>query len=433
MNIKQIWQKITNIGVDETKLGRCVVKVRLLNQLVFVTLVASVLVLIIHLIITGDQKIIITTLINISLEVLALSLAYKQRHNMVRTLACIIFPTWISFSVIFNGGGLGEANIFLGLGFSAFILYDGQKKFQIPVVIYIILLFLCSKIYIIKYLDFNKNSFNPYDEIITFPIVLIVLVLLMLINQNEIKQYDKQKKLALEALEDKNKQLAQMNDELEQFSYIASHDLKTPLRTITSHLDLIRWHIKRKNFDAVEEDIAFAQNGAKQMYTLISDILEYKQVSNNNEEKQLVDLEELTMQVVQQMEIVIQEKNAIIEIEKLPSIEAKHSDMVVLFQNIIENGIKYNETKPPKVIIKASVIDNLLTMQFIDNGIGIEAIYHERIFQFFKRLHRSDEYEGTGIGLGLCQKIVQNYNGKIGVTANPSGGSIFEVELPLKA
>ncbi|MGB0863061.1 MAG: sensor histidine kinase [Saprospiraceae bacterium] len=431
MNIKQLWQKITNIGVDEEHLGRSVIKVRLLNQLMFLTLTTSSLIVISYILTNEGWVIIATTSLNIIIEVFVLSLAYRQRHNAARHFSCILFPTAIAFNVVANGGGFGESNIFLALGFTAFILYEGQKKLQIPAVFYITALFVFSKLYIINYHSTTPNTINPYDEIITFPTILIALGLLIVIYQNEIKRYDKQNKLALKALEIKNNQLAQINSELEQFSYIASHDLKTPLRTITSHLGLIKWHIKKQNFEAIEKDIIFAQNGAKQMYTLISDILEYKQVSNNDEAIQLVNLEEVALQVVQQIDSFIKEKDAIIEIEELPSISVKHVDMIVLFQNILENGIKYNKSKPPKVIITATVIKNLLTLQFIDNGIGIDAIYHDRIFQFFKRLHRPDEYEGTGIGLGLCKKIIQNYNGKISVKANPTGGSIFEIELPI--
>ena len=314
MNIKQLWQKITNIGVDEEHLGRSVIKVRLLNQLMFLTLTTSSLIVISYILTNEGWVIIATTSLNIIIEVFVLSLAYRQRHNAARHFSCILFPTAIAFNVVANGGGFGESNIFLALGFTAFILYEGQKKLQIPAVFYITALFVFSKLYIINYHSTTPNTINPYDEIITFPTILIALGLLIVIYQNEIKRYDKQNKLALKALEIKNNQLAQINSELEQFSYIASHDLKTPLRTITSHLGLIKWHIKKQNFEAIEKDIIFAQNGAKQMYTLISDILEYKQVSNNDEAIQLVNLEEVALQVVQQIDSFIKEKDAIIEI-----------------------------------------------------------------------------------------------------------------------
>ena len=431
MKTSGFWNTITNLGVDEAQLGREVVKVRILNQIVFVALTCSIMVLIAY-IITNDTKVIIfSTIGNIIVEGSGLFASYKKRHRLARYISFLIFPTWVGVNVLTNGGGFGEANIFSTTAFCAFIMFEDERKVQIPSVVYITALFVATKLYVINYLSNSTYDFNPYDEIITFPLALVILGLIIILYQKEIKKFEAQREGWINDLEQKNKALSEVNEELEQFTYIASHDLKTPLRTINSHLDLINWHIKREDFNAVQEDIVFAKQGAKQMYTLINDILEYKQISNRDEAIQNVDLNQLSEQVVTQLDAFIQEKNAEIIIHLLPTVPARQQDMLVLFQNIIENGIKYNTSEIPKVTISHTLVENTIQLKFEDNGIGIDLNYREKVFQFFKRLHSSSEYEGTGIGLGLCRKIVENYNGSITIESAKTGGSIFIVTLPL--
>ena len=308
MNLQQFWNLITNIGVNETELGREVVKVRILNQLIFVSLLTSTLLIIAYLITNDTQIIILCTLGNVTIEISGLFASYKKQHRLARYISFILFPTWIGVNVILNGGGFGESNIFSIMAFCAFIMFEGERKVQIPSVIYIGILFLSSKLYIINYMSDNIKSFNPYDEIITFSLILVMLGLIVLLYQREMNKFETQREFLIKDLEEKNRTLSEVNEELEQFTYIASHDLKTPLRTINSHLDLIKWHIDKKNFKAVKEDIDFAKRGAKQMYALINDILEYKQLSNPNEVPVSIDLNDIFPNVINQLDTYIKEK-----------------------------------------------------------------------------------------------------------------------------
>mgnify|MGYP000701752865 CR=1 FL=1 len=431
MKIQHFWNLITNIGVDEAELGREVIKVRLLNQLIFLGFTTSILVLISYIITNDAKMLILTTGVNIIIEFTGLFASYKKRHRLARYLAFLVFPTWVSINVILNAGGFGEANIFCAMAFCAFIMFEGERKLQIPSVIYVTCLFIASKLYVINYVPTVDKVFNPYDEIITFPLILIILGLLTLLYQREIKRFQIQREKLILDLEQKNIALSEINEELEQFTYIASHDLKTPLRTVKSHLDLIEWHIKKEDFEGVKEDIIYAKQGAKQMYALINDILEYKQLSNQDELPIPVELNDIVPKVVAQLDVYIKEKNAEIYIATLPKMMIRRNDVFVLFQNLIENGIKYNQSKRPIIKISHQIKEDYITFRFEDNGIGIDEKYHEKIFQFFKRLHGSKEYEGTGIGLGLCKKIVQNYNGFINVEALTTEGSVFVLHFPL--
>ena len=431
MKLSVFWNTITNLGVDEAELGREVVKVRLLNQIMFVAVTTSVLILILYIITNDTTVIILSTIGNIILEGSGLFASYKKRHRLARFLSFLLFPTWVGVNVIMNGGGFGEASIFSTTAFCAFIMFEGERRIQIPSVAYITAIFISTKLYVINYLPNTNLTLNPYDEIITFPLVLVILGLIILLYQREIKKFETQQESLIDDLERKNKALLKVNEELEQFTYIASHDLKTPLRSISSHLDLINWHIDKGNFNAVKEDIQFAKQGTKQMYSLINDILEYKQISNRDEAIKEVNLNEISEQVISQLEVIIEEKNAEVDVRSLPSIHVRQQDILVLFQNIIENGIKYNTSSNPKVIVSSIVSDTNVQLLFEDNGIGIDPDYREKVFQFFKRLHNSSKYEGTGIGLGLCKKIVENYGGSIDVQAAKTRGSIFTVTLPL--
>jgi signal transduction histidine kinase len=427
MNIKGLWLAITNLGIEEESQGREVIRIRLLNQLMFISLMTSFLIIFTYIFDFQGYVIIITTIANMTIEFLGLYFAHKKKHRLARFMATFVFPTQIAISVLLVGGGFGEANIFTALAFAAFILYEGERLLQITAVAYSCLLFIGSKLYIIQN-GLVSTAQKPYDEIITFPIILIVLGLIILIYQRELKIYEEQKLNLIKDLEQKNEELIETNSELEQFTYIASHDLKTPLRTISSHLDLIRFHLKKNDMEAVEEDIDFAKKGAKQLYNLVTDILEYKGLSYQDDIFENLNLNETLKKVLENFDT----QKANIQYETLPTVTGRERDFIVLFQNMIENGLKYNESKNPHVSISSETTSEHFIIIFEDNGIGISEEYHEKIFQFFKRLHTHEEYEGTGIGLGLCQKIIKYYNGTIEVESTENQGSTFKVYLPVE-
>ena len=432
MSISKIWSKITNNGVDVTALGREVIKVRLLNQLIFIALITSILALITYIVFFDGHKIILTTLSNITLEITALTLAYYRKHILARHIAFFVFPALIASHVVLLGGNFGEANIFTALAFGAFISYEGQRKLQVASFLYSCTLYTGSKLWAIQKFSGVNFAINPYDEILTFAMIIIVLLLMMFLYQNEIRKYEEQKSQLIKDLEEKNNALFRINEELEQFTYIASHDLKTPLRTISSHLDLIKLHLKRQDFDAVNVDIKYAKRGTGQMYMLINDILEYKKISKQNQSYDMVQLDQVVEDVLTSVQHLLKKKNAVILYKGLPTLKVNKGDFVALFQNIIENGLKYNDASPPTIEIRCTEKKDKILLSFKDNGIGIQPEYHNKIFNFFIRLHTNEKYEGTGIGLGLCKKIVQKYHGSIAVNSDGINGSCFVVYFPIE-
>lgn len=432
MLLKIFWKKVTNIGVDEAELGAEVVKVRLFNQLIFIALITSCLAMVSYFITNDSMKIIYTTLANIILESLVLLMAFQKKHIIARHIGLLVFPTLIAIHILVLGKNFGEANIFSAIALAAYFIYDGNKRLRIAAVIYITILFIVAKLTSIEMFNSHYDYSNPYDELVTFPATIIVLGLIVVLYQKSLKDYNNQRLNLIRHLEGKNQELAELNEELEQFTYIASHDLKSPLRTISSHLDLIRLHIKRNDLDAVDEDIAFAKKGTKQLYALISDILEYKELSNADTAAAEIDLNLVLPEVLDRLEADLIEKSAVINLlGVLPKVKAKERDLIVLFQNIIQNGIKYNESTAPEIIISSEITAEFINIYFKDNGIGIASEYHEKIFQFFKRLHTTEVYNGTGVGLGLCRKIVRTYKGDLMVSSAENEGAIFQIRFPI--
>ena len=228
------------------------------------------------------------------------------------------------------------------------------------------------------------------------------------------------------------KKLAQSNKELEQFAYITSHDLREPLRTITSFLQLL----ERRYHDQLDQDanefIGFAVDGAKRLDVMTNDLLQYSKISRQKKEIVPVNFEHVLKHALENLKVQIEESNAIITHDPLPTINGDEELKVQLFQNIIGNAIKYRSEKPPKIHISATKEKNQYLFSIKDNGIGMSSKHLEKIFTIFQRLHTREEYEGTGIGLAIAQKIVHQQGGQIWVESEPGKGSTFYFTIPLK-
>ncbi len=226
-------------------------------------------------------------------------------------------------------------------------------------------------------------------------------------------------------------ELKRSNSELEQFAYVASHDLQEPLRMVASFTQLLEKQYKDKLDETASEYINYAVDGAKRMQVLINDLLAYSRVTANHENFIEVDCEELIEEVILNLEIVIDEKKVIITRDPLPIISSDRLQMLQLFQNLIGNAIKYNDKKP-HIHLSAEKDDDNWIFGVSDNGIGIDPEHYELVFQVFKRLHGKEEYAGTGIGLAICQKIVERHGGRIWIESELGKGSTFYFTIPIK-
>ncbi|HYH04162.1 MAG TPA: substrate-binding domain-containing protein, partial [Bacillota bacterium] len=239
---------------------------------------------------------------------------------------------------------------------------------------------------------------------------------------------------AEESLQRQKEELARSNAELQQFANVASHDLQEPLRKIMAFTERLKYSIPENMNEQSRDYLERVQNATGRMQILINDLLDYSRVTSKAQPFSEVALDEIVRDVLQDLEVKIAENQAVIEVEDLTAIDADPLQMRQLFQNLISNAIKFHRVGVnPRIRIYQRLIDES-SMEFAveDNGIGIEAAFHERIFQVFERLHSRSEYEGTGIGLAICKKIVERHHGTITVESAPNVGTCFIIRLPIK-
>jgi signal transduction histidine kinase len=233
-------------------------------------------------------------------------------------------------------------------------------------------------------------------------------------------------------LEKMNAELVCSNQELEKFAYVVSHDLQAPLRSIKMFAELLAQEYKDKLNSQADEYLDYITDSAERMQTLIKDLLAYCRAGKNEQTWISVDLKDVINNVLRDLEASIQESKARIKIERLPTVQANPREINQLFQNLISNGIKFRGKDTPRIEINAQSQQQQWLISVKDNGIGIESQYQDKIFQIFQRLHSLEEYPGTGVGLAICQKIVERHGGSIWVESQPNRGSTFYFTLPQK-
>ncbi len=229
----------------------------------------------------------------------------------------------------------------------------------------------------------------------------------------------------------KLEELARSNEELEQFAYVSSHDLQEPLRMISSYLQLLQRRYQGNLDEKADKYIYYAVDGASRMQNLINDLLEFSRVTTRAGEPEPTDSEFVLNQVLSNLDLYIKENKATVSHDSLPEVMADTTQLAQVFQNLIANGIKFHSEEAPKIHISAEKKANEWIFSVQDNGIGIDPQYSEKIFEVFKRLHKKEEYPGTGIGLAICKKIVERHGGRIWVESELGKGSTFYFTLPI--
>lgn len=231
-------------------------------------------------------------------------------------------------------------------------------------------------------------------------------------------------------LEEKMVELNRSNKELEQFADIASHDLQEPLRMVASYTQLLARRYKGKLDSDADEFIAFAVDGANRMQRLIQDLLAFSRVGTKGRELVEIDSDQALRYALRNLGGAIEDKSAVVTHDALPGVLADEGQLIQLFQNLVANAIKYQSSATPRVHVSAARDEgDRWIFSVKDNGLGIEEKYFDRIFGMFERLHRREDYSGTGIGLAICRKIVERHGGSISVESQLGQGSTFSFAL----
>jgi two-component system, sensor histidine kinase and response regulator len=224
--------------------------------------------------------------------------------------------------------------------------------------------------------------------------------------------------------------LQRSNEELQQFAYIVSHDLQEPLRTIASYVGLLAERYRGRLEGDADTMIGFVVDGASRMQEQIKGLLTYLRVGNKELERTSTNCEDVLACVVRDLQCAIEDSGAVLTHDTLPTVLVKVNQFTLLLQNLINNAIKFRGEAPPRIHLSARQDGATWVFSVRDNGIGIEPRHAERIFQVFQRLHTRSEYPGTGIGLAICKKIVEQHGGRIWVESTPGEGATFYFSIP---
>jgi light-regulated signal transduction histidine kinase (bacteriophytochrome) len=242
-------------------------------------------------------------------------------------------------------------------------------------------------------------------------------------------------------VEVRTRQIESSNRELQTFAYAASHDLQEPLRKILSFGDRLKVIASTSMNDQSRDYLARIINAATRMKDLINGLLQFSRIGATPQRFEPVDLARITKEVLSDMEVRIQEMNAVIEVKTLPVVDANPIQIRQLIQNLVSNGLKYQPPgNKPTIVISANIrpsgkLDapgDVCELSFKDNGIGIEEKYFSKLFQVFQRLHTRNEYEGTGVGLAICKKIIDCHKGSCVIKSELGKGADFIVTLPVR-
>jgi light-regulated signal transduction histidine kinase (bacteriophytochrome) len=221
------------------------------------------------------------------------------------------------------------------------------------------------------------------------------------------------------------------NKELEQFAYTASHDLQEPIRMIRSYAQLLEIKNKEDFSKDGQEYINYITEGAARMQQLVNDLLKYSRVSTTGKIFENVDCSAVLKDVLEDLKFLIDEENAVLEIGNMPVVRGDKTQLRQLFQNLIQNAIKFKCEKKPEIKIGSEKKEKYWLFSVKDNGIGIDPKFHERIFTIFQRLHSREKYQGTGVGLAICKKIIERHGGQIFVESELNKGATFYFTIPV--
>lgn len=420
--VKKYWTNFKYLGTEDDIPEDEIRRLVLSNQVYLAALIVCLAFTILFTF-TGALEAAILTGIGLLTMVFCLFLNYKKRGLLSRKISIYIPTVLYTLGGIFYGESLGFQYGFLTLLLIP-LLYFNRKKDFIP---YYLWCFL-NIIVLLYFFTYHEPLIGAMNE--TFGLKLAVyfnnvfLMLIIISTFYSITAAYQNKNVSL--LE----QLKEKNNELEQFVYMASHDLKEPIRTISAYSSLLDKKISTEEDEDVGQFLFFIRDGANRMNKLLTDLLDFSTVGKHKIELEKIDLDTIISEVNENLKLAIHESQTEIISQALPEIMGSSSLMLQLFQNIIANSIKYRKKKEKSVIrISTESVDEKIRVQIADEGIGMKQKDLAQVFKPFYKIHGKSEYAGSGIGLSTCKKICDLLNAKIWMTSTFNEGSTTYLEF----
>ena len=447
LRLKSFWSLLLNPQTPGKVTYLQAIKSRLLSmQLVLVVVV--VLFFLFQGLVHGDQDVVVSVTV-LLLTAILLVLNNRGYYKIARFGWVVMYPLLIVFLTYVYGEELRSEFAYFGFTIGTLIFYD-EKWVRIGVTILIIGLFVATNYFYSNFESPFADFVYSFDKVIMFivSVVCVAIVLIVFYNEN-VKQHEEQlllseqlkqqneqllqlvseKKEANQALQQSKGQLEQSNANLIQFAYIASHDLKTPLRNISNFVDLLSRKLKHLEDPDLKDYLNYIKAGTKKMHHQVEAVLETSRYQHAELQLGKVDIHQLLEQVITLLEPFIQQKRAQVSWHGMPQIIGDAQFLEKLFLNLIENGIKYNQSERPVIRITFEEDTIQYTFCVADNGIGIAPEYYDQVFKIFKRLPAPEHTTGTGIGLASCKQIVTLHDGEIWIEPIAQGGSQFKFTI----
>lgn len=444
--MKNLLNSVLNIGISDTVSSNEERYIRFTNVEALLTVVGVAL-YVLYSFSTGHYLIGALQGADILLSLAVFALNHKQFHKTARIVFLFTLNSIILIDACFIGKHSGIHEFFYISYTIPFLLFSVRDyKYIISGVLFAVIAFNLYPFINPYFTTYNpdvitqQNIFriNTWIIFILFGGAVSILAYYNFKTESMLAESNKKlKEQAMELqtynakLELQARELKRSNEDLEQFGYIISHDLKAPARNISSFMNLLGKQLSGPDAPkGAKEFVEMSKQSSDRLIKQIDDMLSYCRVDRNLPPTAPVDLNQMIQTIQMELNEKIKEKNAQIIVErKLPVLDEVHSSMLHhVFQNLIANAIKFN-TGIPEVKINYTEDNGVFTFSVSDNGIGIAAIYKSKLFQMFKRLHSSDQYEGTGIGLALCKKIITFYHGEIWFEGEPDKGTTFYFTL----
>lgn len=426
--IVNLWDKTSDMGIADGMSREERRRVRLLNQFAFVIILTG-LPAILYSFVVAKYYDILVILVAYIMFFGILSLQYRQKYHIARLLLNTMTPT-IIVSVIIIFGDRSGAEVFYAPLFVTLAVFYTTWRVRIGLLVWLLGSYAVAQGYV-AFWDSPMEHYSSQPPRVYALIIANICCLILFVSYiTDNKSYQAQTDELLDLLRINNEKLHFANDELERFAYLASHQLKAPVRTVSNFLKLIEAEAKKQAPNPkLLEYLEYIKGSSEEMTMLINNLLEYSTLKKEEITFESIDLNDILLIAKNNLRATLEQKNAQITINKLPTVSANKTHMLILFQNLIENAVKYNESSKPNIDIYTDETGDLYVK---DNGIGIEKEYHQRIFGMFMRLHGQDEYTGTGIGLSACKKIMDRHDGKITVDSKPGEGTTFKLHFPKK-